>query len=222
MTWYLQVESVPQASIDLEAKFKKKVTAESIVSDGIQSLTFEHQYVVAPLVLRDPRTHVGIPVPDEKTVDHVKESIAPHFNRCLLFYEDDVPVAFTLSELKDTSRTQFQDLVVTKSLHPVIHDIYQRNGVAPDLSTFREKPVIYQISNEALTGNEIEGEQLKKFLQITTMAAYGSTSILPIGWKFGEHIKQSVYLKFLSSFCSEIYLYVWPSDGTVVCIEGRK
>ncbi|PWK13960.1 hypothetical protein [Tumebacillus permanentifrigoris] len=221
MKWYKQVDEEPKASVDLEAMSKKVLTSKMLASQTEPQFTLECQFLLAPHVLISPRTQTTVPLRDEATLGYLQESIVPHFNRCILFYEDGLPVSVTVSNLKDASKQEFESIYKSKELHPLILDLYGKGSPPLDQSVFKERPIVYQIDRGSLCGELFEGNRLVAFLQQTYLAVDGGVGGTPIGWTFGDHLRESVYLKFLSTFCSELYIYVWPSDGTVVSVVGQ-
>ncbi|MBL0388271.1 hypothetical protein JJB07_16785 [Tumebacillus sp. ITR2] len=221
MEWYGKVEDVPNPTGIVGSK-DKVITHQFVTSEFEPQLSTEAQFILAGHVLQGPRMVTSLPIRDADSLSLVKEKIVPHFERCILFYEDGVPVSFTISNIKDLSKRRFEEYYNTRALHPLILDLYGKTVPPLDLSVFREKPVIYELNRDFLTGESVEEDTFASFLQQSCLAAEGDLVTVPIGWTFGEHLQGSVYLKFLSSFCNKVYLYVWSSDGTVVGVGGRK
>lgn len=221
MNWYKKVDEVSTPTTRLEGVRSQLGLAPRMVTSASEpQLTVEGEFILAPHVLCSPRTRTGLPIRNAELLSLVEMKIVPHFERCMLFYAGDDPVSFTISNIRNSSKQLFEKLLAKKDLNPLILELYGKSVPPIDFSVPNEQPVIYLIEGESLSGEIVSADDLAWFLQHTYLAVEGHISTTPIGWTFGDHLQQSMYLKFLSTICEEIYLYVWPSDGTVISVSG--
>lgn len=219
MNWYTLI-SEPEKR-EVPAREMRFSGTERLTSPDVQNdMSLLGQFFVAPRVLIDGRTPVQIPLFDNEIREIVLQEIAPHFTSCkIMHFQGETKTIGLLTGVKPSSQELFLQLRKEGCLHPVIADLF-RDGKPTDES-IPSAYTLCEINKESVGVSEPKGfSELWSFFCNTTIKEEGHFTAVPIGWEFGEHLTNSLYVQALNAVSSHIRMYVDTESQRVRAISA--
>ncbi|WP_203362952.1 hypothetical protein [Bacillus sp. REN10] len=185
------------------------------------------QFIVAPYFINNIEILSNVPIMDNSIYNIVKDQIYPHFQVIQeLKFEGELR-SIQVKGIKETSPQKFKQIIDSKSVHPLVYEVYLKNPFKKINSPFEfpKERIMYEVIQEELINPKecFHSDSLFFFLENSYLKEKGShLSFSPIGWELNEELKSSKTLIALSSLADKVLLIVDPDTNIVKHIELYK
>jgi hypothetical protein len=191
---------------------------KKIQSNHPESMTELATFFIAGSMIVSEEMMVSLPVRYKESETIILEEMAVHFEDVKLVYRNDQLTNINMRLPKRESKALFN--ISSSETKKMMFDFY-RTSELNNWSTPHKRSIShYRILTREIERQEIQStEKLKQYILREYIRTNESLCLIPSGWNFQDNLKNSLILRFLSSFVPVINIGVDNGKNDVVFIE---
>ncbi|MCE3200155.1 hypothetical protein [Paenibacillus sonchi] len=181
-------------------------------------MTAAAQYFIAQQAWLSDDFQQMIPADNANIRELILAEVAPHFTDVKQVIREGNIETIYLQELKPESRQLFVD--THTGILPVLEDLYRHHDIRDSFSGVKRKIVNYVVDPAALEPYETPGtETLQALLNAYLELPDGEYALMPLGWKFDDHLQNSSALRFFAGWAPHLMLGVDADTDEVIILH---
>jgi hypothetical protein len=175
-------------------------------------------YFIACSVLIDENMMNTLYIRDENTRNLLLNSVAPHFREVKKVYVENKHEVVNMQYVRKESVELFHSN--TSHIKQLVHDIYRTKDMSIWQHEGKRDLDYYSVNLSELAPLAIpHTNEIVRYLTIEYLDQDEAFRFIPTGWEFEQSLKNSVALRFFSTFASIITLIVDKTMNQVIMVE---